>query len=265
MIKKFIIIIIIIMILMKIFKLCINKLSEIEFKIYKKKKIKIDKKGPAPKINILFGIPGSGKSTHLTYLAKKFNKSGVTVYSNSLDLNYDILENVKYLPYSYVGKVDVDNSVLLLDEMGIELDNREYKVNFKDREVLKWYKLFRHHNCAIYIYSQQVDIDKKVRDLSESYYLVRRSILPYCTCLVPIVKKIGIDENSKQIIDAFEFPKFLDRLFNKKKRKKIIFQPFNWKYFNSWGCDKLPSIADYEKETKQMLSKLPFRKKVQTG
>lgn len=262
MMMKIIEIVLFIVLLSKTLPIVFDWLSIWELKRYKKKKIKFDKKKmPRVKLDIYFGLPGSGKSSYLTYLAKIYGKLGVDIYTNCMDIDFSLIPNIHYIPYSYIGNVDVDNSILLLDEMGLELDAREFKTNFKDKQVLKWWKLFRHHNCPIFLFSQTTDIDKKLRDLAQNYYLVRQSI-PYVTSILPIIKKVGIDEQSKQLIDAYSFPKFFDKVFNKKKRAKRIFQPFVWKYFNSWGCDKLPSVDEYEKANKLQLAKLNINRKV---
>lgn len=251
-----------IVLLGKVLPIILDKLGTIEKKRYLKKKVKFDKrKMPRVKLDIYFGLPGSGKTSYLTYLCKRFNKLGVDIYTNCLDVDFESMPNVHYIPFSYIGKVNVANSILLLDEMGLELDNRDFKVNFKDKKVLEFWKKFRHYNAPIFLFSQTTDIDKKVRDLAQNYYLVRQGF-PYLTSIVPIVKKVGIDESTKQLVDAYEFPKFFDKVFNKKKRTKRIFQPFVWKYFNSWACEELPSIEEYEKANKLQLSKLALNKKI---
>lgn len=211
---------------------------------------------PKTNLEIYFGLPGSGKTTYLAWYAKKCYKNGFQVYCNVPNI-----KNTTFIPFDYIGHVDLDNSVILLDECGLYLDNREYKSNFKDKEVLEFYKYLRHHRCPIRIFSQSVDVDKKVRDLAENYYLVKKSLLPYFTSIVPIKKTVGVDENTKQLVDAYSMPSFLGKIFKTKR----IFQPLVWKYFDSWECKKLPSIEEYEatlkkknmeKEIKKMTTKV---------
>lgn len=117
------------------------------------------------KLIMVFGKKGSGKSTTLCKLAFKYHKRGWTVYST---------ENT---PFSYkiepdqIGFVQLQqHSILLVDEVGMIWDNRNYK-SFRP-EVRDFFKLQRHYKIRCYLFSQTFDIDKKLRDLTDQMYLL---------------------------------------------------------------------------------------------
>lgn len=97
------------------------------------------------KLIMVFGKKGSGKSTTLCKLAFMYHKRGWTVYST---------ENT---PFSY--KIDPDqigfvqlqpHSILLVDEVGMIWDNRNYK-SFRP-EVRDFFKLQRHYKIRCYLF-----------------------------------------------------------------------------------------------------------------
>ena len=67
------------------------------------------------------------------------------------------------------------NSVLFVDEVGLVHDNRSFKTF--PQECAEFYKYQRKNKLIIYMASQTVDIDKKIRDLADYHILLRR-ILP---------------------------------------------------------------------------------------
>lgn len=119
------------------------------------------------RLYLVFGKKGSGKSTYLVKLSHKYRKKGWNVYTNMTDLNipgariFNIEDLGDYVP-------DAD-SVLLLDEVGMVWDARNFK-NFKP-SVRDFFKLQRHYLCTVYMASQTFDVDKKIRDLCDGMYL----------------------------------------------------------------------------------------------
>lgn len=117
------------------------------------------------KLIMVFGKKGAGKTTFLTKLAQKYIKQGRPVYSTEY-----IAGTYKIDPRD-VGYVQFpENSVLLLDEVGMYYDNRNFK-NFKD-EVRDYFKLQRHYKHTVYLFSQTFDVDLKLRNLTDSMYML---------------------------------------------------------------------------------------------
>lgn len=168
--------------------------------------------------DIYFGVPGSGKTTFAAYLSRKRLKKKGTVYSN-----VPIKGTYQLNPVEDLGTYDTSNALIIVDEAGIEYNNRNFK-NFK-KNNLEFYKYHRHYKCDVAIFSQDyADMDLKLRKLATQYFLVQKSFFPFFIKRKLIRKKIGIDELTHDIIDQYYFVLF---------GSKWIFCPKLWKMFNT--------------------------------
>ena len=185
----------------------------------------------APKGMTLFiGAPGSGKTTLCAYFVRRFNKKrknkGRNVYSN-----VPILKSKKIVPNEDLGRYLVEDGEVIIDEGGIEFNNRKFKTLSPD--IIKFAKLYRHYGITNFLFfSQGMDIDITFVRLCDRICLVRKSYLPYFVCVKEVRKFIGIDDLTKQLIDQYEF-KFLG--------KHLIFAPLCWKMFDTYETPFLPS------------------------
>lgn len=119
------------------------------------------------KLYLVFGKKGSGKSTYLVKLARKHLKKGWIVYTNMEEL---FMLGVRHFEIKHLGDfVPEAHSLLILDEVGMIWDNRDYKT-FKP-QVRDFFKLQRHYHVKVYMASQTFDVDKKLRDLCDGMYL----------------------------------------------------------------------------------------------
>lgn len=175
---------------------------------------------------IYFGVPGSGKTTFAAYLTKKDLKKKKKVLSTvPIKGTYKVSKDD-------IGYYDISDCRLLWDEAGVDCDNRNYKKNFTHEQV-EWLKYHRHYNVNIDCFSQYWnDIDIKLRNLATELYLVKKSFFPYFIKRKRIGKRIGIDEQTKQIIDEYYFVPF---------STKYIFCAKLWKMFNSHEHKDLPT------------------------
>lgn len=168
--------------------------------------------------DIYFGVPGSGKTTFAAYLSRKRLKKKGTVFSN-----VPIKGTYQLNPVEDLGTYDTSNALIIVDEAGIEYNNRNFK-NFK-KNNLEFYKYHRHYKCDVAIFSQDyADMDLKLRKLATQYFLVQKSFFPFFIKRKLIRKKIGIDELTHDIIDQYYFVLF---------GSKWIFCPKLWKMFNT--------------------------------
>lgn len=175
--------------------------------------------------DVYFGAPGSGKSTMAARLASQAMKKGIKVYSN-----VEIKGCLELDPRNDIGKYEISNGLVIIDEAGIEYNNRDFKSFSADQN--KWFKLYRHARCDIVIFSQSFeDMDKKLRLLAVRYFLVERSILPKFIRCRRISKRIAINDMDSQIIDAYQFVPFSRRLY---------FGPRYWKLFDSYAMPPYP-------------------------
>ena len=203
---------------------------------------------------MLFGKKGSGKNTYLTRMALKYNRMGYTVYSDS-----EIFNTYK-LDTNWIGKYDFpQDSVLLVQEAGINWDNRNFK-SFPS-EVRDFFKLQRHKRVIVYLASQSFDIDKKLRDLTGEMYLIV-NFMRIFSVAKRINKKITIqkaDDPNKASTDqasfltesySFDLPFFW----------KFTYIPRYVKFFNSFECDPLPLVTSkkYHYDNPKELYKLSY-------
>lgn len=175
--------------------------------------------------DVYFGAPGSGKSTMAARLASRALRRGIDVYSNVEIKGCYVLD-----PRQDIGKYKIENALVIIDEAGIEYNNREFK-SFSQAQN-KWFKLYRHAHCDIVIFSQSYeDMDKKLRLLASRYFLVERSFIPKFIRVRRISKRIKINDLDSQIIDAYAFVPLSRRLY---------FGPRYWKLFDSFAMPPLP-------------------------
>lgn len=165
---------------------------------------------PFPCIGIA-GPPGSGKTLLLTYFTNKYLKQKRwKVYAN-FDVYFKGVEVKKFNLQAFkAGKwfpedgTDEAPAIMLIDELGIDYDNRNFKGAFKE-STLTWLREHRHHKCAIIWASQTYDdVDKKWRNVTEQVILVKRAMLRNFISYKRIFKKIDLDN---QVTDKKGKPK----------------------------------------------------------
>lgn len=188
------------------------------------------------KLYMIFGKKGSGKSSYLCKLALYYKKMGYSVYTNMLDCT---IPGIRLIDPSKLGDyVPEPRSCVLLDEVGMLYDNRDYK-SFRPA-VRDFFKLQRHYNTVVYLASQSFDVDKKLRDLTDRMYLVN-SLFPWLSLVRPISKKISLVEASSmgesRIVDNLKFGFFTTW--------KLFFIPKYIKCFDSFTAPQKPFL-EYE-------------------
>ncbi len=145
------------------------------------------------KLYLVFGKKGSGKSTYLVKLARKHLKKGWIVYTNMEEL---FMPGVRHFEIKHLGDfVPEAHSLLLLDEVGMIWDNRDYKT-FKP-QVRDFFKLQRHYHVKVYMASQTFDVDKKLRDLCDGMYLHSNCARVF-TLGKRITRKVVITESTSE-------------------------------------------------------------------
>lgn len=117
------------------------------------------------KLIMVFGKKGCGKTTYLTKLTQKYLKKGRPVYSTEF-----VAGAYKIEPEDVGITQFPEGSVILMDEVGMIYDNRNFK-NFKP-EVRDYFKLQRHYKHTVFLFSQTFDVDLKLRNLTDSMYML---------------------------------------------------------------------------------------------
>ena len=172
------------------------------------------------KIYIYFGLPGAGKTTFAAWLARRANKNQRDVYSN-----FPLKGCYELNPKEDLGFYHIEESDIIIDEAGLDYNNRDYKNTPK--ENIYFFKYHRHYKDNVYVFSQSYeDMDITIRRLAAKFFLMRPSIIPFFVVRKEICRGIGIDENG-QIIDKFAFIPWW------QGGNKWIFCPPLWKRFVS--------------------------------
>lgn len=187
------------------------------------------------KLIFIFGKKGAGKSTYMVSLMLQHLRNGWTVYTNMHDVN---ISGVRLMDANSLSDCVPDpHSVLFIDEAGLLWDNRSHK-SF-DKGFTEFFKLQRKYKCKVYINSQSFDVDKKIRDLTDSMVLM--SSIAGCIGVVrPIIRKVALVEASAQgesrIADNLKFGSLFSFRF--------LWLPSYFKYFDSFKAPERPPI-DY--------------------
>lgn len=187
------------------------------------------------KLYMVFGKKGSGKSTYMTKLAYKYHKQGRQIFSNC-DVVYatkiDVQELGRFVP--------PPEAVLLIDEVGMIWDNRNFK-NFRN-DVRDYFKLQRHYRNIVYLFSQTFDIDIKLRTLTDAMFLVT-SPLPFLSIVRRIKRKIvlvqPVADAEGRIADSLEFVPFWMSLFGAHSLQ-LTWIPRWINNFDSFSTSELP-------------------------
>lgn len=186
------------------------------------------------KLIMIFGKKGSGKTTNLTKIAIQHIKAGWIVYS-TIDIPGTIKFNVNDVGY----KVFPEHSVVLIDEVGMIWDNRDFK-SFKP-QVRDYFKFQRQYKNKVYLFSQTFDIDLKLRNLTDEMWLLT-NVGRVFSLQKRIIKKITINnasENSGGVSSLVDEYKFDSPLFG---GWKITFIPRWVAFFKSYDPKKLAVI-----------------------
>lgn len=191
------------------------------------------------RLYMVFGRKGSGKTTYMVKLAYKYHKQGRLVFSN-VDLPFATLIDISTLGHF----APPEGAVLLVDEVGMIWDNRNFK-NFRN-DVRDYFKLQRHYKNIVYLFSQTFDIDIKLRNLTDAMFL--------CTSPFPILSVVRrikrtivlvqpVADAEGRISDSLEFIPFWMNLFG-SNALQFTFIPRWVKYFNSYDVPELPRYQE---------------------
>lgn len=201
------------------------------------------------KLIMIFGKKGAGKTTYLCKLAQQHIKKGWKVYSTvTIPGTYKIDgEDVGLLQFPR-------NSVILMDEVGMLYDNREFK-NFKT-STRDYFKLQRHYGHKVYLFSQTWDIDVKLRNLTDQMYLLV-NFFGWLSVGKQIKRRIVVvkpsENNESRIADELVISPFILTPFG---ARVYTFIPHWVRYFDSFEA---PELGEYKTRYIEYPADLPKR------
>lgn len=193
------------------------------------------------KLIMIFGKKGSGKTTFLTKLTMKYLRLGRPVYC-TVEIPGAIIFNPTDLGFIHIP----ENAVILIDEVGLIWNNRDFK-SFK-KEYREYFKMQRQYKHTVYLFSQAFDIDKSLRELTDAMYLMRSYFSVYSVArrinrtitIVSASSAGGAGES--RIVDDLAFDSLL--LFWAGSIK-VTWIPKYAKYFKSFNPRPLPDKGEF--------------------
>lgn len=196
-------------------------------------------------VSLFFGLPGAGKTTVMTSIALKYSKRIGKPYKNIYCNVHLKIPNVTYIDNDCIGKYQLEDCLVLIDEATLFADSRDFK-NFS-RERLEYFLEHRHYNADIMLFTQQWDgVDRKIRVITDRVYYIYKSPIfghfyskyyrvPY-GIIIPDPKKNPTDKLG-EIIQGYCKPSLIVRIFAKK-----LWRFRYYKYFDSWERKILPPL-----------------------
>lgn len=195
---------------------------------------------------IIFGSPGSGKTTYacklLSDIKRNSKKYGYTRFYSNFKNTLSEQVNLKdiglwTLPF---------NSYLVVDEAGIEYNNRKFKS--LPQHSIEWFKLHRHYGVDVDFISQSWDdIDITIRRLADEIWYIKK-VGPF-TVVRRIFKRINVDSESHQIVEGYFLRKFFGIIFDfiigSPSFRIFIRKPY-YKYFDTYATPPTRVKYDYE-------------------
>lgn len=190
-----------------------------------------------------FGLPGSGKSTFLTMIAQKELKrikKGKSKYKCVLTNYY--CQGCYRLDFSALGKVLLEDSLVLIDEITLVADSRDFKQFSKSTK--QFFLEHRKYGCDVIYFTQHYDnVDKKIRDVSYDLFFVRPlPLFSMFSYAFRIFRTLDIVEQTHDIVNGYRFPNLFDYI--RGDSLKLCFRPRWYKYFDSFECDRSMPMID---------------------
>lgn len=176
------------------------------------------------RLTFIFGKKGAGKSCYMVRKMLWYIRHGWNVYTDMADVR---IPGVRIIQIAHLEHFrPLPHSAVFLDEVGISMDNRSFKTfppGLRD-----FFKYARKMKLVVYMNSQAYDVDKKVRDTTDSMMLMQSIGSFLCICR-PINRSITLTapsaDSESRIADVLSFGPIWDWRF--------YYMPAYFRYFDS--------------------------------
>lgn len=197
-------------------------------------------------VSLYFGLPGCGKTTLMVQKAIQAVKSDryLHVYTN-VPIS---VPGVTFIDNDCIGKYNLSDCCILIDEATLFADSRDYK-KFPKHQI-EYFLLHRHYNSDVLLFTQQWDgVDKKIRVITDRvYYVYKTKItghwftkhyrIPY-GIVIPDPHDKSSSEKLGEIVQGYCKPSIFIRMF-----AKWTYRPDYYQYFDSWQRPSLDPLPD---------------------
>lgn len=183
-------------------------------------------------VNTVIGPPGSGKTSLAAFIALK---SSLKLKKETIYSNCDIIGTRQFDWERDYGTYKMEDCTIIIDESGLDLDNRNFAMNFTDivdkktgeiihngKSKLISLKYHRHTGQDLWVLSQWTDQDVKIRNLSQNFWVMRKTGIPWLLCCKLYDTDIKVD----QMTGDFRFERV-------KKHTYFIISSLIWYDFNT--------------------------------
>ena len=178
------------------------------------------------KIIMIFGCPGSGKTTVLAKAATDNlnGKSFLGIRPHSKVYTTFACPGCYVLEPAAIGVYDFTDALLIIDEASQFFDARDWaKLGVHQRT---WFQLHRHVHCSVIMCSQGYsDCDLRIRNLCQQFYLLTALPFGHFSVIKPIKSFITVDNNSIQ--DGYEFDSPINWKLIYRKKYYPLFDSFS--------------------------------------
>lgn len=184
----------------------------------------------------IFGKKGAGKSCYMVRQMHRYLRRGWNVYTDMEDIK---IPGVRLIHVAELSTFRPEpHSLVCLDEVGITMDNRSFKTfppGLRD-----FFKYVRKMQIVVIMNSQAYDVDKKVRDTTDSMLLLQSIGSLFCIAR-PIQRSVTLtapsSDSESRIADLLRFSWPL--------RWRIYYMPAYFRYFDSKSMPPR-SLAPYQ-------------------
>lgn len=185
------------------------------------------------KLIFVFGKKGAGKSCFMVRKMFQYLKKGWHVYTDMVDIR---IPGVRIISVAQLSDFRPEpHSLICLDEVGISMDNRNYK-SFPPG-LRDFFKYVRKMQCVVIMNSQAFDVDKKVRDTTDSMILLQSLGSLFCVAR-PIHRSITLTQPTAEAESRIADTLCFGSIFS----WKFYYMPAYFRYFDSRSMPVRPEM-----------------------
>lgn len=175
-------------------------------------------------IDGFYGLPGTGKTTVMsaTATAALSGRYFLNVPPKKRVFSNVPIPGTYELTYEMIGRDDLSNSLILIDEACQWFDSRQFKTFPK--EVSNFFQTIRHEHSSVCMFYQAFnDVDSRLRSLCQMHYILKS--LPFDLTLIKPVEHVQDIFNYKPD-DRYQYAPWYDWRILRRSKYYHLFDSF---------------------------------------